>query len=555
MSDHALLKLSRALHGADTLEVVMQRVRAAITESSRFNRAYIHLLAPDQKTFEIVGFALPNDELVRKRLATIDVSRDLLLQKVFNARDPFVVEDLRQEPLADQAQVEFFGNRTAIVIPMFEGDARIGPLVVPSYADQGVLVPTEQELDFFVQVASLLAVVIGRLRAEQARREVEERAARHLRTNALGRMAGEVAHDVNNVLVTILANAELAAEELVSHPVHELLVDVQAAAQRAARLTRKLLAISSGQLLTKRAVPVHALLESATKLARPSLAPNVELRQVVHPGVDSVVGDPLELERVFMNLLVNARDAVGLDGQITVEAETVTVDAEYVAAQGSLRPGRYLRVSISDDGEGMSRETQSRIFEPFFTTKPAEHGTGLGLSVVEGIVRQHDGFVHVYSELGSGTTFKVYLPLTEKESATDKPAGAATRRAPEQHSAASRSASILIVDDDETVRRTVELILQRAGYAVRSLSTAAEALEHLPGGCFDLLITDVVLTGGDGMQLAEEARRSIPGLPVLFMTGYARGKLNDLGLPQLSKPFAASELLLLVRHTLGGEVR
>src|SRR6478735_9310848 len=193
MFSAALMKLSRALHGVRTLEDVLDHVRTAISESTRYNRCYAHLIHPDGKTFEIVGWVLPNMDLVRQRMATIDVSRDALIQRAHRATEPIVIPDLRLDPDADQAQVEFFGVRTIICVPMFDGDDQIGPLVVPTYADQGVIPPTDEELEFIVQVASLLVVVIGRMRAEDSRRKLEEAAAANERMSALGRMAGEVA--------------------------------------------------------------------------------------------------------------------------------------------------------------------------------------------------------------------------------------------------------------------------------------------------------------------------------------------------------------------------
>ena len=543
MAAVSLLKLSRALHGVRSLEDLMDRVRLAVAESSRYNRAYLHLLHPDGKTFEVIGWVLPDMPLVRKRMATIDVSRDALLQRLLRATEPFVVADLRLDPDADQAQVEFFGNRTAIVVPMFEGDHQIGPFVVPTYADQGVLIPTDEELELFVQMASLIAVVIGRLRAEEAHRKLEGAAATHERMRALGRMAGEVAHDVNNVLLTILCNLEFAAVELGEHPVRPMLAEAQDAALRAGEFMRQLLAYSRGQVLEMQRVSPEELLRSVVELVKPLLPARVQLYVESDANLGALLADRAQLERVFMNLMLNARDALGDSGQITVEARLLSVRDEYVSMP-ELPPGDYLVVSVSDNGSGMGQETQARIFEPFYSTKGAERGTGLGLSVVDGIVRQHHGYIHVYSELGLGTTFKVYLPAA--------PTGEAlpAELAPPVPSLGS-DAVILVVDDDEPVRRAVVRILQGAGCTVHEASGAPEALELLSRTSVALLLTDVVMGTTDGVQLMRDARLVRPDLRVLFMTGYARGKLNELRLPHLRKPFAPNELLLLVRQTLG----
>lgn len=542
MSATTLLKLSRALHGVRTLEDLVDRVRTALTEATRYNRTYLHLLHPDRKTFEVVGWVLPDMQLVRQRMATIDMSQDALLQRISNATEPFVVPDLRLDPDADQAQVEFFGNRTCIGVPMFDGDHQIGPLVVPTYADQGVLLPTDEEFEFIVQIASLVAVVIGRMRAEEAHRKLEEVTATSERMSALGRMAGEVAHDVNNVLFTILCNLEFAEQELGEHPIKPLLTEAQDAALRASQFTRQLLAYSRGQVLEMQRIDPGQLLQSIAEMIRPRLTSSVTLELEVGPDLGAIVGDKAQLERVFLNLALNARDALSNHGRIAIEARLLAADGEYVAMP-ELAPGNYLVISVSDDGEGMSQEIQARIFEPFFTTKGADRGTGLGLSVVEGIVRQHHGYVHVYSELGLGTTFKVYLP---RDSAAPLPA----TLSPPVALAALRGETILVVDDDEPVRRTLQRILQNAGCTVLSAGTPGEALELLGTTSVDLLLTDVVLGKSDGVQLAREARQLVPELKVLFMTGYARGKLNELSLPHLSKPFAASDLLTRIRQTL-----
>jgi signal transduction histidine kinase/CheY-like chemotaxis protein len=538
----ALLKLSRALHGVRTLEDLLARVRTAITESTRYNRAYVHLLHPDGKTFEIVGWVLPNMDLVRQRLATIDVSRDKLIQRAHSATEPFFVADLRLDPDADQAQVEFFGVRTSICVPMFDGDYQIGPLVVPTYADQGVMPPTDEEFEFIVQVASLVVVVIGRLRAEESHRMLEEAAATNERMSALGRMAGEVAHDVNNVLFTILCNLEFAEQELGKHSVTPLLVEARDAALRTGEFMRQLLAYSRGQVLEMQRIDPSELLQSVSELVQPLLPKHVQLQLEIESGLGSLVGDRNQLERVFLNLVVNARDALPNEGKITIEARPLSARGEYVALP-ELAPGNYLVVSVSDDGVGMSREIQARIFEPFFSTKGVDRGTGLGLAVVEGIVRQHRGHVHVYSELGLGTTFKVYLPRDSAAAlpATEPALPLATLRGDEM---------LLVVDDDEAVRWTLRRILRGAGCMAKLCGSASEALEFLRTTKAALLLTDVVLGKSDGLQLAREARQIQPELQVLFMTGYARGKLNELSLPHLSKPFAASDLLIRIRQAL-----
>ena len=518
----------------------MTRVRDALREHTPYHHTYVHLLPPDGKSFEFVGFIPHSREVVIQR--GIDVGRDELLQLVATATEPFVIDDLRLSPIADQKQVEFFGNRTSIVVPMFDGDSRIGPLVVSTYAEQGVLPPTPVQLDFIIHLGSLVAVVIGRLRAETARREAELRAASTERMQSLGRMAGEVSHDFNNLLVAILTNVGLAIEELGPHPTVELLEDVRSAANRASRLTRQLLAFSRGQVLNRVEVDVAALFAAVTKLVTPLLPTHVTLTTNVTTPMVPLSADVDQLERALTNLIVNARDAIGAKpGRISLDAEVMTVADESIAGQRELGRGTWVVLAVSDDGAGMDAATRARVFEPFFTTKSAERGTGLGLAVVDGVVRQHGGSVHLYSEVGKGTTLKLFLPVEVSARQTPTPGPPPARR---------HSERVLVVDDDEQVRRSVERVLVRAGYHVQSVTSAEAALELLEQERFDLLLTDIMLPGRDGVQLADEARQRFPSLRVCFMTGYARGRVAVGTTPHVTKPFTATDLLARINQAL-----
>jgi signal transduction histidine kinase len=399
-----LLRLSRALHGADDLERVLDRVREVLTETTRYRWTYVHLFHPSGTKMEIVGWVLPQADKIRASLELVDVSRDPFLQRVLHTQQMLVVPDLRLVPDADQAQVEAAGIRSAIAAPMFDEDLHIGPLVVCTFRDEGVIEPTPAELELISQVAAIVGTVIGRLRARGAQMDAEARLARAAKAEALGRMAGEVAHDFNNVLLVIAANLELARGELDRHPAISYLDDALEAAKSATALTRQLLASSHDQQVVER----------ACKLVAPTLAPTQTFERSLSTDELTVLGDSDLLERVFVNLFSNARDAIGPNGRVSVEVRTVRVDGEYVAAREELRTGQYALVTVSDDGVGMDERTLARAFDPFFTTKPPERGSGLGLSVVQGITQQHDGYVNVYSKVGAGTSFHVYLPLADQ---------------------------------------------------------------------------------------------------------------------------------------------
>jgi signal transduction histidine kinase len=412
-----ILRLSRALHGAEDLESILDRVRELLTETTRYRWVYVHLFHPSGTKMEIAGWVLPQADKIRASLDLIDVSRDPFLQRVLHTRQLLVLDDLRLVADADQIQVEAVGIRTAIAAPMFDEDTQLGPLVVCTFAEQGVLVPTAEELDLISQVAALVGTVIARVRAREAQVLAEARLARAAKAEALGRMAAEVAHDFNNVLLAIGANLELAREELAGHPALTYLDEALSAAERASSLTRQLLATSREQPLTRRNVKLGQVLDRACKLVAPTLAPTQSFQRIHPPEAPVVLGDSELLERVFVNLFVNARDAIGPTGRVSVEVCTVRVDGEYVAAREELRTGDYALVIVSDDGVGMDADTLARAFDPFFTTKGPERGSGLGLSVVQGITQQHDGYINVYSKVGLGTSFKVYLPLAHSDAA------------------------------------------------------------------------------------------------------------------------------------------
>lgn len=538
----ALFRLSNSLHGVSSIEALLDRVRTALMENTRYRHVYVHLLNPDGKTFEIVGYVVPEKNLLRQQLRLIDVSKDRLIQMANAATEPFFIEDLRLHPYADQKQVEFWGNRTSICIPMFEADSQIGPLIVATYGDEGVKPPTTEELDFLIQVGSLVAVVVGRLRAEQARQTVENRLAQTERLESLGRLAGEVSHDFNNLLVSILTNVDLAIDEVKGLPTKELLEDVREAAQRASRLTRQLLAFARGQVLQKRPVALAQLLDGLSRLLEPMMSNGVKLAVRGGAELGVLMADADQLERALMNLAVNARDAIGLKpGTVTIEAERVDLREETIAGQHDVAPGSYVVFSVSDDGAGMDEATRARIFEPFFTTKGVDRGTGLGMSVVDGVVKQHGGSIHVYSELGQGTTFKLFIPA-EVVGVFDTPAPVIAR--------STGTERVLVVDDDERVRRSIERVLRRAGFSVLVAAAAEPALEAVASEAIDVVLTDIMLPGLDGVAFSKRVAELKPGLPVRFMTGYARGRVGSLATPHLSKPFATADLLRLITEAI-----
>lgn len=542
MAAEALLRLSRELHPTTSLAAVMDRVVEAMKRETRYQRAWLLLPLSPTRGLEVVGYALPDPVGVALRMAETDLVADRLLQRMLATTEPYVIDDLRLCAEADQAQVAHFGNRTSINVPMLRVGERIGVFVVGTFAAEGVLPPTPAELDFIVQVATLVSIVAGRLRAEAAQQASEEKVRSIQRLEALGRMAGEVAHDFNNLLVAILGNAAMASSMVDGHPVSELLDEIRLAGERAAGLTRQLLAFSRGQPLLQRDVDLRAVVDRLAPMLRTLLPSSIALRVSTTGDLGSTPADAGQLEQVLLNLVVNARDAIERRGTIDVSLAPVEIDETYVAQHPWARPGRYVVLGVSDDGRGMSADLQRRVFEPFFTTKPAGIGTGLGLAVVDGVVRRHDGFVHVYSEEGRGTTFRVYLPRSARPAQVEPTV---------VHAAIGGTERVLVVDDDPQVREMLRRVLAKAGYRVSIAADGEEALAAARAERFDVVVTDLVMPRMSGDELIERLTAS-GGPAALLLSGYAPSTLRISHPHLLSKPFSPTELLAALRRLLDG---
>ncbi len=371
------------------------------------------------------------------------------------------------------------------------------------------------------------------------------------RLEAVGQLAGGIAHDFNNLLTAIRGYAELVLANLPpGDPNRPDVEQIVAAADRATGLTRQLLAFSRRQFLRPAVVDPAELVEGIAPLLRRLLGEHIEVVTAVAPGVGRIRVDPSQFEQVIVNLAVNARDAMPEGGRLHIEVANVDLDADYVARHIEATVGPHVVLTVSDTGTGMDEATKGRIFEPFFTTKPPGRGTGMGLATVYGIVKQSGGSIYVYSEPGHGTSFKVYLPRIEDE-AESVPA-APGRQAP------GGSETILLVEDEEAVRRFAARTLDRLGYRVLEASDADEALAVARsfGGAIDLLVTDLTMPGLQGHQLAERLATGRPGLRVLYVSGFTENAVVGRGVVGtgaafLAKPFSGDALARAVRRALG----
>jgi PAS domain S-box-containing protein len=382
-------------------------------------------------------------------------------------------------------------------------------------------------------------------------RKIEAQLRHAQKMEAIGRLAGSVAHDFNNLLSVILGYSSMLLSDL--KPVDPIRADIdliRVAGEKAAALTRQLLAFSRQQVLAPKVLDLNELVQDAERMLRRLLGEDIQLVMLYDKNLSRVRVDPGQIDQVVMNLALNARDAMPTGGKLTIETKDVFLDASYAADHLEVTPGPYVMLAVSDTGVGMDRETQLRIFEPFFTTKEVGKGTGLGLATVFGIVRQSGGSIWVYSELGAGTTFKVYLPRATQGELPGPPTFV-------EPVSLRGTETILLVEDQDEVRRVAQEILSRYGYHVIAAQNAGEALlscERHPR-TIHLLLTDVVMPQMSGRELAVRLETLRPDMKVLYMSGYTDNAIVhhgilDSGIAYVQKPLVPEMLARRVREVL-----
>jgi len=382
------------------------------------------------------------------------------------------------------------------------------------------------------------------------KRVLEDQFRQAQKMEAVGRLAGGVAHDFNNLLMVISGYTEVLLENLEpKSALHAKAEAVQQAAERATTLTRQLLAFSRRQLLELKVVDLNTIISDMERLLTPLIGETIQLTTELDSGLGRTRADAGQLEQVLMNLVVNAKDAMPGGGKIIIRTTNIELDNSYRREHTYIQPGPYIMLSVSDTGCGMDKETQSRVFEPFFTTKEKGKGTGLGLSTVYGIIKQSAGYVFAHSEIGHGTTFRIFLPRV------DQPADC-TNAIKHAHADTCGSETVLLVEDEESVRQLVRETLQSRGYTVIEAGDGERALAIASTqNAIQLMITDVVMPGINGQDLAKEILKTHPATKVLFLSGYAEDTIRQQALPPgtafLQKPFTLQTLLRKTREVLG----
>lgn len=387
-------------------------------------------------------------------------------------------------------------------------------------------------------------------RAEKEKALLEEQLRQSQKMEALGRLAGGVAHDFNNILTGINGSAEMILRRM--PPTDDLRAEIQEildAGERAARLTSQLLAFSRKQVISPRVIRPNEILDRSQKMLRRIIGEDVELVFLPSPGLDSIKADPAQIDQILVNLAVNARDSMPGGGRVVVKTRNVTVDEAFCASQVDAQPGDYVMVAVSDTGHGMDASTVANIFDPFYSTKAVGKGTGLGLATVFGIVKQNEGFIRVASEPGQGTTFEVYFRSSD-EPAEPLPAE-------EESDLPHGTETVLLVEDEPMVRDLARQILEQFGYSVIDMEDGQAAYGHCAeyDDPVDILVTDVIMPGMNGLELYRELLKTRPGLKVLFISGYTADVIGleaelEEGMGFLQKPFSLKRLIRAVRVML-----
>jgi len=452
-----------------------------------------------------------------------------------------IVADAEKETLQERMERDLTGPSEGTIV-VISGDGRT------CYLDYSSTVV--RYADGKKYVSGIARDVTERVESEEKLRLLQDQFLQAQKMESVGRLAGGVAHDFNNMLQAIIGHAEMAAISLPGdHPLQKHLQPIRQSAEKSASIVRQLLAFARKQTANPKVLDLNDTVATMLKMLGRLIGEDIDLVWMPGHGLWSVKIDPSQVDQVLANLVVNARDAISEGGKVTIETHNASLDRAYCATHAGVTPGEYVLLAVSDNGAGMSREIMEHVFEPFFTTKEQEKGTGLGLATVHGIIMQNNGVINVYSEPGVGTTFKIYLPRFR--------AAAVVEKEPEAQRMKGGKETVLIVEDEKAILLVAQEILAGLGYTVLCAETPSHAVRLAEGhaGDIHLLITDVVMPEINGRELAQQIRARRPDIKCLYMSGYpsdviARHGLLDEGILFIHKPFAMKDLAAKVREAL-----
>ncbi|MCI0438009.1 MAG: ATP-binding protein [Chloroflexi bacterium] len=564
-----LKQLSRAglrIALESSLERLAQRASQMAREITGADAAAVVVCEPGQAAIEHLG----HTDAIRRELLDSLLQHTGVMDTILQGQ--VVDHDSRTHQGPDECAqglcgARFSGIRAILAVPLHaDGGEAIGGVIIASLASDAEISAEDHEL---IQIiAGYVSAAIQKLRKEhtlqsseqkalaavEELRRAQEQLVQAQKMESVGRLAGGVAHDFNNLLTPIMGYAQLGIMGLPpgNDRLRANLLEIQKAGERASNLTRQLLAFSRRQITEPKVLSLNNLIVDMDKMLRRLIGEDIELATLPDSALGMVEIDPGQMEQVLMNLVVNARDAMPIGGKITIETANVALDEEYARVNPGVSPGDYVALTVSDTGTGMTDEVKARIFEPFFTTKEDGKGTGLGLATCYGIAKQYGGHIAVYTELGHGTTFKVYLPRYKGEVKPSAPA----RNDPAQMPRGTET--VLLVEDEDAVRKLAARVLEGQGYTVLEASNGEEALrlvEENPSQRIDLLLTDVVMPRMGGRELSERLREMTPELKVIYTSGYTDDAILRHGILTseaifTQKPFSPSALAVMVRNVL-----
>jgi PAS domain S-box-containing protein len=544
--------LGQTMGTARDLTMVFRALRDFSIASVPCDGMVISLYEPEKETRRLAYCWTDNKEFDTSLLVELSV-RDGMTGRAIKSGS-VIIENDYEEHLKATEKLMVVGDcvadtpQSALSAPMTVMGRTVGCVEIQSYQ---LAAYREEHVSAMRMAASLAANAVENVTLIQREQANEEQLRQSQKMEAIGQLAGGVAHDFNNLLTVISGYAELSLRRLTADdPLHTNLVEIEKASTRAATLTRQLLAFSRKQMLQAKVLDLNTVVREMDKMLQRLIGEDIELLTLLKPDVGQINADPGQIEQVLMNLVVNARDALPKGGKITIETGNAILDETYAHKHTGVQPGRYVVLTVSDDGHGMDAEIQKRVFDPFFTTKAVGKGTGLGLSTVYGIVKQSEGNISVDSEKGKGTTFKIYLPRVDK--------GVEARQSsPEVLAVPVGSETVLLVEDEDQLRNLSIEILKECGYEVISAENGEEGLRICKEfeGRIDLMITDVVMPHMNGRELAEQVGRLRPETKVLYMSGYTddaiiRRRILEDEMSFIQKPFRPDALALRVRELL-----
>ncbi|HDS15096.1 MAG TPA: hybrid sensor histidine kinase/response regulator, partial [Proteobacteria bacterium] len=449
----------------------------------------------------------------------------------FRDKKPILLNDIQEikEDLSKRS-LEFalkMGVKSLICCPILYEDEPLGILAVDNIVSRRPLI--QRDMNLLMGIALQIGSRLNNIKLETHLRQIQK-------MEAVGNLAGGVAHDFNNILTTILGYSQMMCMQLTSDdPIFKMADSIHQAGLKASSLTQQLLTFSRKQVLEMKVTNLNMIVEDMSRMLTRLIGEDIQIKTYLSSRVGNIMADASQLGQILMNLVVNARDAMPNGGRLTIETGDIFIDRKYALKRKFIKPGHYSMLTVTDTGEGIIPKLREKIFEPFFTTKEVGKGTGLGLATVYGIVKQHNGYIHVYSELNHGSCFKIYFPIVEQE---------VEPGALQEHVEPSEGReTILVVDDDDSIRTIISDTLQPLGYTTLEASSAAEAIqlsESFPDK-IDMILSDVIMPGMNGPQLVDVIKQQRPDIRIILMSGYtdnaiAHNQMAEKNYTLLNKP-------------------